>query len=61
MDVIAWSQNLTPQRAAESGVEWVPQHELFERSDVLSVHLVLSERTMALVSATRSSVFPMSH
>lgn len=49
MDVIAWSQNLTAERAAEVGVEAVGREELFRRADVVSVHLVLSERTRGLV------------
>lgn len=51
MQVIAWSENLTPERAAESGVTWVSKRELFEQADVLSVHLVLSERSRGLVDA----------
>jgi phosphoglycerate dehydrogenase-like enzyme len=49
MDVIAWSQNLTAERAAEEGVERVDKDDLFRRSDVLSVHVVLSPRTRGLV------------
>ncbi|WP_300630278.1 D-2-hydroxyacid dehydrogenase family protein [Pseudomonas sp.] len=51
MRVIAWSENLTPQRAAESGVTWVSKRELFEQADILSIHLVLSERSRGLVDA----------
>ncbi|OPA86318.1 hydroxyacid dehydrogenase [Pseudomonas fluorescens] len=51
MRVIAWSENLTPERAAESGVTWVSKKELFEQADVLTVHLVLSERSRGLVDA----------
>jgi phosphoglycerate dehydrogenase-like enzyme len=50
MDVIAWSQNLTPERATEAGAGWVSKGELFSRSDVLSIHVVLSERTRGLVN-----------
>jgi phosphoglycerate dehydrogenase-like enzyme len=50
MEVIAWSQNLTPQRARSGGAEWVPKDELFRRSDVITIHLVLSERTRGLVN-----------
>jgi phosphoglycerate dehydrogenase-like enzyme len=50
MDVIAWSQNLTPERAKEAGAAWVPRQELFGRSDVLSIHLALSDRTRGLVN-----------
>ncbi|MFI9274154.1 D-2-hydroxyacid dehydrogenase family protein [Kitasatospora sp. NPDC052896] len=49
MDTIAWSQNLTPERAAEHGVTAVTRQELFADADVLSVHLVLSGRTRGLV------------
>jgi phosphoglycerate dehydrogenase-like enzyme len=51
MDVIAWSQNLTAERAREAGVEPVSKLELLARVDVLSIHLVLSERTRGLFGA----------
>ena len=51
MDVIAWSEHLTDERAAEFGVRAVSKEELLERSDVLSVHLVLGERTRGLFGA----------
>lgn len=51
MDVIAWSQNLTPEAAARSGVRLVSKDELFKTADVISVHLVLSERTRKLIGA----------
>ncbi|MCP1506902.1 phosphoglycerate dehydrogenase-like enzyme [Pseudomonas marginalis] len=51
MRVIAWSENLTPQRAAESGVTWVSKRDLFEQADILTIHLVLSERSRGLVDA----------
>lgn len=51
MEVIAWSQNLTMEAAAQSGVTRVEKDELFARSDVLSVHLVLGERTRGIVGA----------
>jgi phosphoglycerate dehydrogenase-like enzyme len=51
MNVIAWSQNLTPERAAEKGVELVDKDTLFKTSDVLSIHVRLSERTHHLVGA----------
>jgi phosphoglycerate dehydrogenase-like enzyme len=50
MDVIAWSQNLTAERAQAACAAWVPKEELFARSDVLSIHVVLSERPRGLVS-----------
>ncbi|KAE9646383.1 D-2-hydroxyacid dehydrogenase family protein [Pseudomonas sp. PB106] len=51
MRVIAWSENLTAERAEDAGVTYVSKQELFEQSDVLSVHLVLSERSRGLVDA----------
>jgi phosphoglycerate dehydrogenase-like enzyme len=51
MRVIAWSENLTAERAAEVDVTYVSKQELFEQADVLSVHLVLSERSRGMVDA----------
>jgi phosphoglycerate dehydrogenase-like enzyme len=51
MKPIAWSQNLTAEKAAEHGVALVSKDELFARSDVLSIHLVLSDRSRGLVGA----------
>jgi len=51
MKVIAWSQNLTPGAALAAGVERVEKDELFAASDVLSIHLVLGERTRGIVGA----------
>jgi len=51
MRVIAWSQNLSAERAAAAGVTLVGKRALFEQADVLSVHLVLSERSRHLVDA----------
>ena len=51
MKAIAWSQNLTADKAAEQGVERVEKDELFRNSDILSVHLVLSPRSRGLVGA----------
>jgi phosphoglycerate dehydrogenase-like enzyme len=51
MTPIAWSQHLTTEKAAEHGVRAVTKEELFAESDVLSIHLVLSERTRGLVGA----------
>ncbi|MEU6983823.1 D-2-hydroxyacid dehydrogenase family protein [Streptomyces sp. NPDC046324] len=50
MEVAAWSPNLTAERAAGHGVAYVPdQRELMERADVVSLHMVLSERTRGLI------------
>ena len=51
MDVVAWSQNLTPEDAAEAGVRYVPRDEFFAIADVVSVHLKLSERSRGLIGA----------
>ncbi len=51
MEVIAWSQNLTAPRAQAAGARLVSRAELFAQSDVLSIHLVLSERTRGLIGA----------
>ncbi|MBK5534675.1 D-2-hydroxyacid dehydrogenase family protein [Pseudomonas sp. TH08] len=51
MRVIAWSENLTAERAEQASVTYVSKQALFEQSDVLSVHLVLSERSRGLVDA----------
>jgi phosphoglycerate dehydrogenase-like enzyme len=51
MKVIAWSQNLTAEQARERGAERVEKDELFRRSDVVSIHLILSDRTRGLIGA----------
>jgi phosphoglycerate dehydrogenase-like enzyme len=51
MEVIAWSQNLTGDRAQEVGARLVGKQELFREADVLTIHLVLSQRTRGLVAA----------
>ena len=51
MDVIAWSQNLTAERAAEVGARLVSKDELLSQSDIVTIHLVLSERSRGLIGA----------
>jgi phosphoglycerate dehydrogenase-like enzyme len=51
MEVVAWSQNLTEARAAEVCATRVTKEELFRRADVLTVHVVLGERTRGAVAA----------
>ena len=51
MEVIAWSQNLTADRAAEAGAALVTKEELFRQADIVTIHLVLSRRTRELVGA----------
>ena len=51
MNVIAWSQNLTAERAAECNATLVDKDTLFAEGDVVSVHVRLSDRTRGLVGA----------
>ena len=56
MKVIAWSQNLTAERAAEFGATLVTKEELLSESDIVTIHLVLSGRTRGLIAAQELSV-----
>src|SRR6202521_315503 len=51
MNLIAWSQNMTPESAKAAGATLVSKEQLFERADILTIHLVLSSRTRGLVGA----------
>ncbi len=51
MEVLAWSQNLTADKAAAEGATLVPKDELLARSDAVTIHLVLSDRTRGLIGA----------
>jgi phosphoglycerate dehydrogenase-like enzyme len=51
MKVIAWSQNLTEEKANAAGATLVDKHTLFREADVVSIHLVLSRRTRGLIGA----------
>jgi phosphoglycerate dehydrogenase-like enzyme len=51
MKVIAWSQNLTEEKASAAGATLVDKHTLFREADVVSIHLVLSRRTRGLIGA----------
>src|SRR6516165_7810951 len=51
MNVIAWSQNLAADKAQACGARLVSREELFRSSDILTIHLVLSQRTKGLVGA----------
>ena len=52
MSVIAWSQNLTTERANEFGATLVTKDDLITQSDVLTIHLVLSDRSRGLIGAS---------
>jgi phosphoglycerate dehydrogenase-like enzyme len=56
MQVIAWSQNLTREAAAKVGVRRVEKDELFAQSDIISLHLVLGDRTRSIVGAHELSL-----
>ncbi len=49
MKVIAWSQNLTPEKCAAAGVGYVGKDDLFRQSDFITIHIVLSPRSRGLV------------
>jgi phosphoglycerate dehydrogenase-like enzyme len=51
MNVIAWSQNLTKEKAEAAGATLVSKEELLARSDAISIHLVLSDRSRGLIGA----------
>lgn len=55
MNVVAWSQHLTDERALEAGARRVDKHELLTTADFLSIHLVLSDRTRGLFGASELS------
>lgn len=62
MSVRAWSPNLTPERAEQAGVVYADKHTLFAEADVVSLHLILSDRTRhvvdaAALAAMKSSAF----
>jgi phosphoglycerate dehydrogenase-like enzyme len=56
MKVIAWSQNLTSDRAAAAGAALVTKEELLRQADFVSIHLVLSERTRGLIGTRELSL-----
>jgi phosphoglycerate dehydrogenase-like enzyme len=51
LKVIAWSQNLTSEKAAEVGAVRVDKDEFFSTADIITIHVVLSDRTRGLVGA----------
>src|SRR5712691_3434135 len=51
MKIIAWSQNLTPDKAEAAGATLVSKEELFRQADILTIHLILSGRTRGLIGA----------
>jgi D-3-phosphoglycerate dehydrogenase len=51
MNVIAWSPNLTPEKCKEAGVGYASKEELFATADIITIHVVLSQRSRGLVGA----------
>ncbi|QWG24563.1 D-2-hydroxyacid dehydrogenase family protein [Bradyrhizobium sediminis] len=51
MNVIAWSPNLTPERCKEVGVGYASKEELFASADIVTIHVVLSQRSRGLVGS----------
>jgi phosphoglycerate dehydrogenase-like enzyme len=51
MELLAWSQNLTAERATQFGATLVGKDELLSRADLVTIHLVLSDRTRGLIGA----------
>ncbi len=51
MKVIAWSQNLTPDKCREAGVSYASKEDLFRQSDFITIHVVLSPRTRGLIGS----------
>ncbi|OZI77259.1 D-2-hydroxyacid dehydrogenase family protein [Bordetella genomosp. 12] len=62
MDVVAWSPNLTEERAAQAGVKRLDKNEFFSTCDAISIHLILSERTRHVVDdAALSAMKPSAY
>lgn len=51
MKVIAWSQNLTPEKAKEAGVDYASKEDLFRNADIVTIHYQLGERSRGLITA----------
>jgi phosphoglycerate dehydrogenase-like enzyme len=51
MNTIAWSQNLTAEKAQAAGAQLVSEEDLFRKADIVTIHLVLSDRSRGLVGA----------
>lgn len=56
MKVIAWSQNLTPEKCREAGVEYATKDDLLRQSDFITIHMVLSPRSRGLIGAHELSL-----
>jgi phosphoglycerate dehydrogenase-like enzyme len=52
MNIIAWSENMTPEIASAAGATLVTKHDLFRQADIITIHLLLSKRTRGLVGSS---------
>jgi phosphoglycerate dehydrogenase-like enzyme len=52
MNVLAWSQNLTPEKCAQAGVAYATKQDLLRQSDFITIHMVLSSRSKGLIGAS---------
>ncbi|MGC2591231.1 MAG: D-2-hydroxyacid dehydrogenase family protein, partial [Xanthobacteraceae bacterium] len=60
MKVIAWSQNLTPEKCEAAGVGYVGKDDLFRQSDFITIHIVLSARSRGLVGKSEIALMKRS-
>ncbi|MBV9115406.1 MAG: D-2-hydroxyacid dehydrogenase family protein [Hyphomicrobiales bacterium] len=60
MEVVAWSPNLTAERAAKAGARLVEKEALFSSADIVTIHMVLSERSRGVVDAAALSAMKKS-
>lgn len=51
MRILAWSQNLTPEKATAAGAVAVSREQLLAEADVVTLHLILSERSRGIIGA----------
>lgn len=56
MKVLAWSEHLTPEKASAADATYTPLDDLFRLSDIVTLHLRLSERTRGIVTARHISM-----
>lgn len=56
MKVVAWSQNLTPEKCQEAGATYATKEDLLQQSDFITIHLVLSDRSRGLIGAKEFSL-----
>lgn len=60
MKVVAWSQNLTPAVASAAGATWVSKETLLREADIVTIHLVLSQRSRGTIGAAEIALMKRS-